>query len=200
MILIKRVRRPLVLAALTLIGACADNIPVGVNQQPQLTTTGRLASVNAEDVVAGQIVVRFRPGAPRSEIAQTHRAHKKGDLMLARTEVLEVPVGEEREIAAQLNTNPNVEFAEPDWIMRVGPCETTATCDLPDGSLWAFKWDFYNTGSFVDPVFGGGTILTGKPDADIDWGDLYDYLGANFQGSAVIGILDTAFGRPTPCS
>jgi subtilisin family serine protease len=57
-----------------------------------------------------------------------------------------VPVGEELAIAAQLSKNPNVEFAEPDWITKLGPCEVSTACNLPDGQFFHYKWDLHNTG------------------------------------------------------
>ncbi|HLM67809.1 MAG TPA: S8 family serine peptidase [Longimicrobium sp.] len=147
-------------------------------------------AADAHDFVPGQIIVRFHPGAARSEIAQQHRARKKRDMLLERTEVLEVEPGQEAEIAAQLSRHPNVEFAELDWITRLGPCEVSTACNLPDGQFFHYKWDLHNTGMVL-------TQATGKTDADIDWSETFDYLeGNSFAGEAVIGVLDTGI-RPT---
>jgi hypothetical protein len=178
------------------LAACSDvTVPA-----PELTrVNGSLQSITTPEgeLVAGQIIVRYRPGAARSEIAEAHRAHKKDDLLLERTELLEVPVGEEVAIAAQMSNDPNVEIAEPDWITRVGPCETSVSCDLPDGSLVPYRWDHYNTGSFIVPgSVPALTVATTQPDADIDFAEMYDHLGPTFGGSAVLGILDTGI-RPT---
>jgi PKD repeat protein len=107
-----------------------------------------------------------------------------------------VPAGEELAIAEQLSKNPNVEFAEPDWITRVGPCETSVSCDLPNGDIAMWKWDLHNPGTMDMALQGLGTVTTGKVDADIDWAETYDHLGASYAGSAVIGILDTGI-RPS---
>jgi hypothetical protein len=149
-------------------------------------------SGSAEEVefVPGQIIVRFRPGAARSEIAQANRAKHQREMRLERMEVLDVPVGEERAIAESMAKNPNVEFAEPDWITKVGPCEVSTACEMPDGQFFSYKWDLHNTGMVL-------TQASGKADADIDWTETFDHLGGNaFAGSAVIGILDTGI-RPT---
>jgi|GEM_PF-1803306 len=183
---------PLFLAGLAGLTACSDQNP--------LDLAGRLdpgaASFSSQsapegEFVPGQIIVRFRPGAARAEIAEQNRARHKRDMLLERTEVMEVPVGEELAIAAQLRKNPNVEFAEPDYILKVGPCEVAADCTLPDGQFFHYKWDLHNTGTIVDQLLGWGTVATGKADADIDWAEAYDYLGAGFAGSARIAILDT---------
>jgi len=183
---------PLFFAGLFGLAACSDLNPVDAGRDAFAAGGVRLneAAADANDFVPGQIIVRFRPGAARSEIAEQHRARKKRDMLLERTEVLEVEPGQEVETAAQLSKNPNVEFAEPDYITRVGPCEVSTTCTLPDGQFFHYKWDLHNTGMVL-------TQATGKTDADIDWSETFDYLGGNgFAGSAVIGVLDTGI-RPT---
>ena len=182
------------------LAGCADQGPTGVTGVPAgLTPPSRaLGAAENREYVAGQIIVRFRPGAARSVIAEAHRARKKDDMLLERTEILEVPAGEELAIAEQLSKNPNVEFAEPDWITRVGPCETSVSCDLPDGDIAMWKWDLHNPGTMNMALQGWGIVTTGKVDADIDWAETYDHLGANYAGSAVIGILDTGIRTSHP--
>jgi subtilisin family serine protease len=184
---------PLFLAGLVGLAACSDDEPTGLRMESSETAVPSF-NADAEQVmefVPGQIIVRFRPGAARSEIAEANRASHKQAMRLERTEILEVPVGEELEIARRLARNPNVEFAEPDWIYKVGPCEVANACDLPDGQFFHYKWDLQNTGSINDQALGWGTVSSGTKGADIKWADAYDHLGANFNGSAVIAILDT---------
>lgn len=187
---------PLFFAGLFGLGACSDLNPVD-SARDALSPGGiKLNETATQNIVPGQIIVRFRPGAARSEIAQQHRANKKADMLLERTEILEVPVGEEAEIAARLSRHPNVEFAEPDLVMTVGPCETTTSCDLPNGDISSWKWELHNTGTMNMALQGWGNVTTGKVDADMDWAETYDHLGAGFAGSAVIAILDTGI-RPS---
>ncbi|MBA3890467.1 MAG: S8 family serine peptidase [Gemmatimonadaceae bacterium] len=176
------------------LAACSDRMPLTPSAAPEISVAHSIAAeartlVPGEDFVAGQLIVRFRPGAARSEIAEAHRARKKADMLLSRTEILEVPVGEELATAAKLSKNPNIEFAEPDYIARLAPCELSNSCLFPDGQFFHYKWDLNNTG-----VVNGQTGA--KQDADIDWVEAFDHLGAGFAGSAVIGILDTGI-RPT---
>jgi subtilisin family serine protease len=183
---------PLFFAGLFGLSACSDLSPVDSSRDALAPGGVKLneAVAEAQEFVPGQIIVRFRPGAARSEIAQQHRAQKKRDMLLERTEVLEVEPGQELEVAAQLSRNPNVEFAEPDWITKLGPCEVSTACNLPDGQFFHYKWDLHNTGAVL-------TQATGKTDADIDWSETFDYLeGNSFAGEAVIGVLDTGI-RPT---
>jgi serine protease len=177
---------PFFLAGLAGLSACSDMNPVAGRDALSPGAVSLNATVSAdEDIVPGQIIVRFHPGAARSEIAEQHRARKKADMLLPRTEIMEVPVGQEAEIAAQLSKNPNVEFAEVDRIAKLGPCEVSTSCTLPDGQFFSYKWDLHNTGMVL-------TQPSAKADADMDWAEAFDHLGGTaFEGSAVIGVLDT---------
>lgn len=143
------------------------------------------------DYVPGQILVKFTPGAARSEIAQANRARPKEELRLERVWILEVDEGEEIQIANNLRMNPNVEFAEPNYIYSVIPCET-GDCTAPNDLLFGAKWDLHNTG-FVTNQLGETVAQTGQAGADIDWLEAYNYLESNggVTGTAVIGVIDT---------
>ena len=180
---------PLLVAAGLGLAACSDVNPIAL-RGPAPPARDAAAAEEAE-FVPGQIIVRFNPGANRSEVARENRARHKEDMLLSRTEIMEVAVGEEVATAERMRRNPNVEFAEPDYILKVGPCEVSTTCTLPDGSFFHYKWDLHNTGTINDQALGFGLVNTGKADADIDWAETYDYLGPAFAGSAVIAILDT---------
>jgi|GEM_PF-1851223 len=146
--------------------------------------------------VPGQLVVRFRPGAARSEIAQANRANFKQQSLLERMWVMEVPVGEEALIRQNLARNPNVEFVELDYAIQVIPCGT-GDCTDPGLFFSGRKWDLHNPGYIIDNASSNTVIATtGTAGADMDWLEAFDYLGQGFAGSAVIAILDTGI-RPT---
>jgi PKD repeat protein len=192
----KRLTKFAVASAIVLAG-CADQIPTATPPFLVGKSGGPLWSkTTAPEFVSGQIIVRYRESASPDDVRGRHRGRKKADMLLARTEIIEVADGDELALANELANDPDVEFAQPDIIYRVSPCELSTTCLLPDGQFFNVKWDLYNPGSFLDPALGAGIITTGKADADIDWVELYDRLGPNFTGSAKIGILDTGI-RPT---
>ena len=128
---------PLLLAAVFGIAACSDLNPIATRSPGSPARNESVAE--AAKLVPGQIIVRFTPGANRSEIAEQHRARHKEDMLLERTEIMEVAVGEEVATAERMRQNPNVEFAEPDYIMQVAPCEVSTSCTLPDGQFLHFK-------------------------------------------------------------
>jgi subtilisin family serine protease len=141
--------------------------------------------------VPGEILVRFTPGAARSEIAQAHAANLRQELRLEHIWILDVEPGEELNIANNLLMNPNVVFAEPNHVYSVIPCET-GDCTAPDDLLFGAKWDLHNTGYVTDQL-GNVVTETGQAGADIAWLEAYNYLENNggLTGSAVIGIIDT---------
>ncbi len=185
---------PLLMAAIAGLSACSDRVPTsgaGGTLNPAPPSLNAAASGEGGEFVPGQVIVRFQPGANRSEIAEANRARHGRDMRLERMVVLEVAEGEELAVVNSLRRNPNVEFAEPDWVYRVGPCEVAAACELPDGQFFHYKWELQNTGSINDRALGWGAVSSGTKGADMKWADAYDHLGAGFSGSAVIAILDT---------
>jgi subtilisin family serine protease len=143
------------------------------------------------EYVAGEILVRFTPGAARNEIAQQNRARPKEETRLQRLWILEVEEGEELIVANNLRMNPNVEFAEPNYVYQVVPCGT-GDCTLPNDPVFGAKWDLHNTG-FVTDAGGNVVAETGTAGADIAWLEAYEYLnnlGATYQNT-VVGIIDT---------
>jgi thermitase len=158
-----------------------------------LASLGAVTVATAQEApyVSGQVLVKFTPGAARSAIAEQHRARPKEALLAERVWVLEVEPGEELEVAANLRRNPNVEFAEPNYIYTVIPCET-GDCTAPNDPLFGGKWDLHNRG-YITNVAGDVVVETGMAGADISWLEAREYL--DLHGGAttptVIGIIDT---------
>jgi PKD repeat protein len=192
-------RGALALAAAGLVGlaACADN-PVDVTPlSPGSVANASLnfQSVNPENqpFVEGQIIVRFTPGANRAQVAAGQGASIQRELLDERVFVLNVPAGAEKRIARALARNPNVEYAEPDYLLSTIPCETGQCLPLND-AFWGRKWDLHNDGNIYNSASNPSIIATtGRVDADIDWLEAYTHLENNggVTGSAVIAILDT---------
>ncbi len=183
---------PLLLASVSLI-ACSESTPV---QPPPAEPTAVPAFVapaapqaasQSAGFAPGQIIARFTPGANRAAVAATQNATLDREL-ISDVWLLRVPEGAEAAVAQALDRNPNIEYAEPDYL-RVLDDPLCPTCQSPnDGSL-EWQWDMHNDG---DVDYGFGLVFpTNKVDADIDWLEAYDHLGPTPGGSAMIGILDT---------
>ncbi|MBV9774463.1 MAG: S8 family serine peptidase [Gemmatimonadetes bacterium] len=180
---------PLALLVGASLAACVDETPTAVPTAPTPVASFTRSDGEVQEFVAGRVIVRFTPGTDDDEVTTKHGAKKNRKMHLDRTWVLDVPEGKELETAADLSQTPGVEFAEPDYMYAVSPCEV-GSCETPTDPFLGYKWDLSNNGSIRN---GSGTVLgaTGKVDADIDWAEAFDYLGPNFGGSAVIGIIDT---------
>jgi thermitase len=191
--------RPIRLAVLALftggaLAACADQSePLGPGDAaPPFAASFDLTPGDPIPAfVPGEVLVRFTPGAARNEIAQQNRARPKEETRLQRLWILEVAEGEELEIANNLRMNPNVEFAEPNHVYQVVPCET-GDCTLPNDPNFGAKWDLHNTG-YVTDAAGNVVATTGEAGADIAWLEAFEYLnnsGATYSNT-VVGIIDT---------
>jgi hypothetical protein len=140
-------------------------------------------------IVEGRVVVRYRSGAERDAVIAKHGAKHHHDLLLPGAEVLEVPSGSEEAIAQEMRGDADILSAEPDVLYEILPCEV-GNCQIPTETFRGYRWDQNNDGTIRDPS-GALVTATGKRDADIDWAEMADALGANFTGSALIGIIDT---------
>ena len=192
-------RRFAALALATLgLAACADDTPTGA------ATAAARAPAHPSTYVApylpGRVIVRFASGSvnlrgPRAErlgmverMVAEHGARPVEELLLPRAFVLRVAPGTEAEVAAALSGETGVEFAEPDYMITLVPCET-GDCADPADFFMPRRWDLHNTGSVTLP--GTAPVATGKVDADMDWVEAYDALGPAPAGTARIGIVDS---------
>lgn len=168
--------------ALATLAACSDGVS---NPSTQAVLPQAVAS-HPDRVVPGQVLVKYRdgatvPGAVRAAIVGSGYKHA--------FEVVSVEVGQEYAKAAELSQDPNVEYAEPNYIRTV---------DAIDSRLWAFfnpgglNMSFYN-----DPNGNTGPIpasYASTLDADED---AINGIAAG-GGAVVISSIDTGvdFSHP----
>ena len=163
-------------AALALVAACGD-----IPDAPVAATgiTPRLASAKAsadDDFVPGEVLVATRGGVSLDVVSARHQLAKAEKL--PGHGKLKVAKGKERAIAAELAADPDVEYAEPNYLRHP---------DAIDSRLWAF----YNPGglnmSFSD---GSGPIPASYAStADADEDALAGIAAGG--GDVVIGSIDT---------
>jgi subtilisin family serine protease len=184
------VKRLSVIAASALVLAgCQDaGEPLAPEAVPALSV-GQAGAPVASEYVSGQILVRFRPGANRAQVAAANGASVQRELNLPGIFVLNVAPGRELAVASALARNPNVEFAEPDYVRTHGVICGTGICEPPTDTYFGYKWDLHNDGDLNNST-GAFVVNTGTAGADIDWLEAHEQLGA-FTGSAVIGVVDT---------
>ena len=177
---------PFVAALALLAGACADLPDAPVAAPPSLTP--RLARAQAEEaVVPGEIIVGTKGNVSLETVATRHGIGRgvaqRGFATFA------VARGSERAMAARLAADPDVAFAEPNYLRQP---------DAIDTRLWAF----YNPGGlnmsfYNDPDGRTGPIPASYASlADADEDALEGI--ASGGGAVVIGSLDTGvdFAHP----
>lgn len=156
-------RRLIVVCALLVALSAVTLVPVGA-QPPG-------------DIVAGEILVKFKPGTPGQVAADVHRqggGQLKEEIPGIGVQVVSVPVGQELARVAAYARNGNVLFAEPNGISYI----EASTNDPKVGQ----QWQYNNTGQ------SGGTV-----DADIDAFEAWNVtMGSD---TVAIAILDTGIDQ-----
>ena len=130
----------------------------------------------ARRMVSGEILVKFRPGTSDAAKANAHRTLGGTRLNeVARTGLQRVRVNAGNEIAAaaRYRGNPDVLYAEPNFVRSIpAPASHSPGTELlPGDHYFKEQWALHNTGQmFVCfPWIDGDLCLyQGTPDADID--------------------------------
>jgi subtilisin family serine protease len=182
-------------AGMLVLAGCSDDSPTEMARLPQDRGSLVRLSVGTDDIlpyVAGQIIVQFAPGTSQAAVEQivaAQGATVMEQMLLPDTWLIAVPAGQEKEVVAGLGSAARVDFAEPDYLNAIVPCET-GSCNTPNDGFFGYKWDLHNKGSITNSA---GTVLSGSGvvDADIDWLEAFQFLGSGFAGSAKIAIVDT---------
>ena len=167
-----------------MLAAGASAAPIPVSKAPQ---AGAPSSPPAQaPYVQGELIVRFTPGAAagdRRALNAAQGAQEERRLLVPRAFLLRLPAGRDVPAAARAyERNPNVQFAEPNYIGR--PVATT-----PNDTSFPLLWGMNNTGQTVNG-------FSGTPDADIDAPEAWDVT----QGSAAVtvGVADTGIAYDHP--
>src|SRR4051812_7730800 len=154
--------------------------------------------------VAGEILVKFRPGANASAKADAHRQGGGSPLNeIARTGVqrVAVPAGAESAAIARYRQNPNVLYSEPNFIRSVPAPSALAPAApvVPGDHNFKEQWALHNTGQefYCIPWVGGDLCFyVGTPGADIDAPEAW----AISTGSPAVGVavIDTGIDYTHP--
>lgn len=173
--------------------ACSETVvPVQPDATSPSPTSPSFSKSNAaEDVVAGEVIVKLSDGAAESldALVGKHGVAKGRSGYAKKFDIVHTTRGNERAMAARLAADPNVEYAEPNYIRRV---------DAIDSRLWAF----FNPGGMNMSFFNDPNGRTGPLpstyasflDADEDNIEGYAAGGAD----VTIGSIDTGvdFAHP----
>ncbi len=122
--------------------------------------------------------MRFRSRANAASTASVNGGSLKAEI-LDRLFVMSVPAGRELNVISALSQNPNVEFAEPDYIRTYGlPC-SLGDCAAPLDTYFGYKcatdWldtkaSYSNAGNEIDVSAPGGADDLGTSGWDKSFG------------------------------
>ena len=154
------------------------------------TDLARAQTPPAEGIVPGEILVKFNPGTSEAKKKEVHG--KKGGqteevIPEIGVEVVQVSSGQEESRAADYETDPNVQYAEPNGLYQAFETKKEATSDAttnmtPTDSKVGKQWAYNNTGD-------NGW----KNDADIDAFEAWDITTGS--DAVPIAILDTGIDQ-----
>jgi subtilisin family serine protease len=184
-----RLTTALAAASALAIAACSD-VPVQPDASGPAPISPALSKAPAEDeVVAGEVIVKFKDNASADAVAKRNGVAKGATGYGKAFDILLTGKGNERAMAARLARDPDVEYAEPNYIRHV---------DAIDSRLWAF----YNKGGlnmsfYNDPNGRTGPLpasYASTSDADED---AIEGIAAN-GGDVVVGSIDTGVDKNHP--
>lgn len=174
-------------AAVAALAACSEtSAPTGDDQLiPALAPSASRGAIEA--VVPGEVIIQVRDGSDPAEFARGKGLAVAERLAAPGLAIVRVPAGNERAMAAQLNREPALRFAEPNYLRQ--PHEINS-------KLWAFR----NPGSLNIRFTKGGSrgqVVNGYSsllDADEDNVEGYGAGGA----PVVVGSIDTGADMDHP--
>jgi subtilisin family serine protease/uncharacterized membrane protein len=142
-------------------------------------------TVNGREVVAREVLVKFRYPLQASELAQVSgdaaademRPVGRRGAMLLRSRAMNVPA-----LLARLRNRADVEYAEPNFIIQIGA--------TPNDPSFNQLWGLHNTGQLINFFF------PGVPGADIDAVRAWD-LSTGSTGH-VVAVIDTGVDYTHP--
>jgi len=123
--------------------------------------------------VAGEILVKFRPGASAAQKADAHRQGGGTRVAaIARTGVerVRVPAGSESATIARYGRNPNVLYSERHLVRNIPAplSHDEGTEPVADDFYFGEQYGLHNTGQLFVCIIPGFCLYIGTPDADID--------------------------------
>lgn len=158
---------------------------------------GQQAPASLPAWVSDQVIVAFQPGTPASAIADAHRqagADRLRRLDVIGAEVARIRSGSVTSAVAAYSRNPNVRYAEPNYL-RVMILPNEGQDPNPPAGLgidyFAEQYYLHNTGQdfYYDEFTGVPGALTASVDADVDATEAWDlHTGTS---ATTVAVLDS---------
>jgi len=156
---------------------------------------------NPPAFVPNQVVVTFKPGTPANAKRAAH-AQAGGRVINTQAainaDLVEVPRGKVLNNIAVYEHNPNVRYAEHNYIYTIDqrPQEGSDP-NVCNGVYFEEQWGLHNTGQsfLISSETGDACSTTGVLDADIDWLEVWE--SGTYDGNTIkIAVVDTGI-EPT---
>ena len=144
----------------------------------------RITVLDGREVVEGEVIVRYRGQSGRIERERAeYQANSDGTEIIGRNGARKMRSRQltTREMIARLQSNPDVEFVEPNYIIRANA--------MPNDPSFGNLWGLFNTGQVVDGQ-------AGTPGADINATQAWDVTTGSRAN--IIGIIDTGIDYTHP--
>ena len=155
--------------------------------------------------MAGEILVKFKPGVNAAARAAAHRAAGGSAVAeIQRTGVHRIRVAARNETAAiaRYLRNPNVLYAEPNYVRRIPApiAHGNGAAVVPGDHHFTEQWALDNTGQgfyCIDwPLGGELCLLQGTADADIDAPEAWSILRGS--SAVTVAVIDTGIDYAHP--
>jgi thermitase len=167
-----------------------------ISSWPSLTSAQQAGS-SLPAYVADQVVVAFQPGTPANAIADAHRqagANPIKRLDAIGVEIARIGSGSAIAAAAAYARNPNVRYAEPNYLRLMILPDEGQDPNPPFGlgiDYLAEQYYLHNTGQnfYYDEFTGEPGAITASVDADIDASEAWDlHTGSS---ATTVAVLDS---------
>jgi subtilisin family serine protease/subtilase family serine protease len=151
--------------------------------------------------VTGEIIVKFRPGLAASEKASAHRVARGTSLAeIQRTGLqrIRVPAGEEAATIARYRRNPNVLYAEPNFVRTIPAplAQGAASAVVPGDYYFNEQWALNNTGQQFLCLIPGLCFYAGTPGADIDAPEAWEI--STGSSDVTVAVIDSGIDYTHP--
>jgi thermitase len=167
------------------------------------------AQAPANRTVAGEILVKFQPGAAAAAKAEAHRqggGRVVNEIANTGVQLVAVAAGDETGAINRYRRNPNVMYAEPNFIRSIPKSIASTkptnhppgTEAIPGDHMFKEQWALHNTGQLfycIIPSLPDFCFYIGTPDADIDAPEAW----AMSTGHTVtVAVIDTGIDYTHP--
>jgi thermitase len=153
--------------------------------------------------VPGEILVKFRPGVTADAKADAHRlagGTPRSEIARTGVQLVSVPAGDQSAAMVRYERNPNVLYAEPNFIRSVPtPTATLVPTVVPGDYYFDEQWALHNTGQqfyCIPWIIGELCFYVGTPDADIDAPEAWAI--STGSPAVTVAVVDTGIDYTHP--